>query len=49
MCVMAVGSRVLGEGVSGTFGRQTLCNTATYQEILDCNHSKAHNFKKERV
>jgi hypothetical protein len=23
-----------------------LVNTATDQELLDCNHSKAHNFKK---
>ena len=31
----------------GTFGRLTLFNTATYQELLDCNHSKAHDFIEE--
>ena len=36
------------EGVGGTFGRLIMLNTATSQELLDCNHSKAHNFKKER-
>ena len=25
---------------------QTLFNTATYHELLDCNHSRAHKFKK---
>ena len=37
----------LSEGVGETFGRRTLLNTVTYQELLDCNHSKAHGFKKE--
>ena len=37
----------LSEGVGGTFGRLTMFNTATYQEPLDCNHSKAHNFRNE--
>ena len=37
----------LSEGVDGTFGRLTMLNTLTYQEILDCYHSKAHHFKKE--
>ena len=36
----------LSEGVGGTFGRLTLFHTATYKELLDCIHSKAHNFKK---
>ena len=35
----------LSEGVGGSLGRLTLFNTATHQEILDCNHSKAHNDK----
>ena len=39
--------RELTEGVGGTFGR-LLFNTAPSQELLDCNHSKAHSFKKER-
>ena len=34
-------SFVLSEGAGGTFGRLTLLNTVTYQELLDCNHSKA--------
>ena len=34
------------KGVCGTFGKPTLFNTATHQELLDCNHSRAHNFKK---
>ena len=37
----------LSESVGGTFGRLTLCNTATSQEQLDRNHSKAQNFKEE--
>ena len=36
----------LSEGAGGTFGRLTQCNTAASQELLDCTHSKAHNFKK---
>ena len=28
-----------GEGVGGIFGRLTLCNTATHQELLDSNHT----------
>jgi hypothetical protein len=31
----------LSKGVGGAFGRQSLFNTATCQELLDCNHSKA--------
>ena len=38
----------LSEGAGGTFGRLTPVNTATCQELLDCNHSQAHNFKKEQ-
>ena len=38
----------LSEGAGGTFGRVTLFDTATHQELLDCTHSKAHNFKKVR-
>ena len=34
------------EGVGGTFGRLTLLNTATYQELLYCNRSKAPIFKR---
>ena len=37
----------LSEGGGGTFGRLTLFNTATPQELLDCTHSKGHNFKEE--
>ena len=37
----------LGEGVGRTFGRLALCNTATYQDLRDCNQSKAHNFRKD--
>ena len=37
----------LSESVGTTLGRQTLLNTATPQGLLDCNHSKAHNFKEE--
>ena len=33
------------EGVGGAVGRLILFNTATYQELLDCNHSKAQTFK----
>ena len=33
--------------VGGAFGRLTLCNTATHQELLDCNPSKAHTFPEE--
>ena len=36
------------EGVGGTFGRLTLCNTATTHELLDCTRSKAHNLKEDR-
>ena len=32
--------------VGGTFGGLTLFNTANHQEVLDCNHSKAHTFKR---
>ena len=35
----------LSEG--GTFGRPTLFSTPTCQKLLDCKHSKAHNFKEE--
>ena len=35
------------EGVGGTFDRLTLSITATSQELLDCIHSKAQNFKQE--
>ena len=28
-------------------GRLDLLNSATHQVLLDCNHSKAHNFKWE--
>ena len=34
-------------GGGGTFGRPTLCHTAAHQELLDCSHSKAHDFQKE--
>ena len=36
----------LSEIVGGTFSRPTLFNPDTYQELLHCNHSKAHDFKK---
>ena len=39
----------LSEGVGGTFGRLTLFDTATYQEPLNSNHSKAHNFKRTNL
>ena len=39
---------MLSENVGGTFCTLTLFNTATYQELLDCNHTKAHNFKREQ-
>ena len=29
------------------FTRQVLFSTAIYQGLLKCNHSKAHNFKKD--
>ena len=29
------------------FGRLTLFDTATFQELLDCSHSKAHEFNEE--
>ena len=32
------------EGVGGTFGTLTPLNTATKQELPDCDHSKAHHF-----
>ena len=38
------------EGAGGTFGRITLFNRAMHQQLLDCNHSKAHKayyFKTE--
>ena len=35
------------QGAGGTFGRLTLFNTATSQELLCCNHSKAHNFTEK--
>ena len=38
----------LSEGAGGPFGRLTLFNNPTSQELLDCIHSKAHNFKRER-
>ena len=38
----------LSEGVRGAFGRLTLLDTAPSQELLDCTHSKARNFKKQR-
>ena len=41
------GCKELPEGAGGTFGRLTLFNTATYQELLDYKYSKAHNFKEE--
>ena len=37
----------LSEGVGGAFGRLNLFNTATDQELLDCDQSKAHDFQKE--
>ena len=37
----------LSEGADGTFGRFTLFNTATYQQLLDCNQSKARDVKKK--
>ena len=40
----------LTEGVCGTFGKLSVFNTfntTTYQELLDCTHSKAHYFKQE--
>ena len=40
-------SNELSEGAGGTFGRLPLFITATDQEPLDCNHSKAYNFGKE--
>ena len=33
------------KSVGAPFGRLTLLHTATHQEPLDCNHSKAHNSK----
>ena len=50
MCVRGGGGAnqgELSEDGGGTLGRRTLFNTATYRELLDCNHSMAHNFKKE--
>ena len=38
----------LSECAGGTFGRLTVFNTATSQEQLDGNHSKAHDFKRGR-
>ena len=35
----------LSEGVGGTFGGRALCNTTPHQELLDCTHSEAQNFK----
>ena len=35
------------EGAGGTFGGLAPCNTATSQELRDCTHPKAHNFKEE--
>ena len=40
-------SRRVKQGEGGVFARHTLFNAATYQELLDCNQSEAHNFKKE--
>ena len=37
----------LSAGARGPLGRLPLCNTANNQEPLHCNHSKAHDFKKE--
>ena len=31
-----------------TFGKLPLFNTATHQQLLDCTHSKAHDFKQSR-
>ena len=36
-------SGALSVGANETFGKLTLLITATYQERLDCNHSKANN------
>ena len=44
-CVWGGGG--VSKGGGETFGGLTLFNTATYQELLDSNHSKAHNFKRE--
>ena len=38
----------LSEGVGGTFGRLTRFTRAASQELLNCSHSKAHDFKEER-
>ena len=35
------------EGIPGTFGTFTLVHTTTYQELLNCNHSKAHSFTEK--
>ena len=37
----------LSEDGGGAFGRLTPCNTATSQELLDCDHSKAHDVKEQ--
>ena len=35
----------LGDSAGGAFGRRTLFNTATPQELLNCNHSQEHASK----
>ena len=37
----------LSESACGTFGGLTLFTTATHQELRDCTHPKAPDFKKE--
>ena len=36
-----------GESAGGTFGGVTVFHTTTYQQLLHCNPSKVHSFKKE--
>ena len=47
-CPVRPNSGELSEAAGGTFGRLTFFNTANYQRLLDSNHSKAQNSKKER-
>ena len=37
-----------GESVGGTFGKLILVGIATYQMLLECNHSKALHFTSKK-